>query len=279
MNYIFRLTGFVVFLIVAATLTGCKGETMKDDHTVYSNINEIPAAAWEKLSQKKIYFGHQSVGFNIIEGINALMKEYSQIKLNIVETNKLSDATKGVFAHSRVGKNRDPKSKNDEFSQVVNTIFKQYPDVAMLKYCYVDIIDKTDVSKIFDEYSTTMAEIKQKHSKLNIIHFTVPLTTTRTTWKTKLKIILGKKEIGEYDSNIKRNEYNMMLANKYSGIEPIFDLAKIESTFPDGSRCTFQKNEKSYFSLVPEYSDDGGHLNDTGRKKVAEQLLLLLVNL
>jgi len=279
MNYIFRLTGFVVFLIVAATLTGCKGETMKDDHTVYSNINEIPAAAWEKLSQKKIYFGHQSVGFNIIEGINALMKEYSQIKLNIVETNKLSDTTKGVFAHSRVGKNRDPKSKNDEFSQLVNTLFKQYPGVAMLKYCYVDIIDKTDVSKIFDEYSTTMAEIKQKHSKLNIIHFTVPLTTTRTTWKTKLKIILGKKEIGEYDSNIKRNEYNMMLANKYSGIEPIFDLAKIESTFPDGSRCTFQKNKKSYFSLVPEYSDDGGHLNDTGRKKVAEQLLLLLVNL
>jgi len=33
----------------------------------------------EKLSQKKIYFGHQSVGFNIIDGIKDIMKENPQI--------------------------------------------------------------------------------------------------------------------------------------------------------------------------------------------------------
>ena len=202
------------------------------------------------------------------------------LKLNIVETNKLADIkSKGVFAHSQVGKNREPETKINEFNQLINSKLGQQLDIAMLKLCYIDVTGKTDTIKVFDEYNNTMAKIKQKHPKLNIIHFTVPLKTTKTTWKTKLKIILGKKEIGEYDSNIKRNKYNTMLVNKYSGIEPVFDIAKIESTFLDGTRSTFQKDKKTYFSMAPEYTDDGGHLNKTGQKIVAEQLLLLLVNL
>jgi hypothetical protein len=52
----------------------------------------------------------------------------------------------------------------------------------------------------------------------------------------------------------------------------------MESTFPDGTRETFSSDEKTYYALVPEYTYDDGHLNETGRKKAAEQLLLLLVN-
>ncbi len=60
---------------------------------------------------------------------------------------------------------------------------------------------------------------------------------------------------------------------------PFFDIAKIESTFPDGTRSTFTKDGKTYYSMVPEYTHDGGHLNEMGRKKVAKQFLLLLANL
>jgi lysophospholipase L1-like esterase len=28
--------------------------------------------------------------------------------------------------------------------------------------------------------------------------------------------------------------------------------------------------------MVPEYTDDGGHLNEKGRKRVAEQMLIIL---
>ncbi len=70
-----------------------------------------------------------------------------------------------------------------------------------------------------------------------------------------------------------------MLIKQYEGKEPIFDIAKIESTFPDGTRSSFTKDGKTYYSMVPEYTYDGGHLNETGRKKVAEQLLILLAQL
>ena len=36
---------------------------------------------------------------------------------------------------------------------------------------------------------------------------------------------------------------------------------------------------KIYYSMAPEYTTDGGHLNETGRKRVAEQLLIFLANL
>ena len=112
-----------------------------------------------------------------------------------------------------------------------------------------------------------------------LIHVTVPLTTTKTTWKTWIKKLIGKKELWEYDDNIKRNEFNELLIKEYDGKEPVFDLAKVESTYPDGRRETCTHKGKTSYSLVPDYTYDGGHLNETGRKKAAEQLLILLAKL
>ena len=69
------------------------------------------------------------------------------------------------------------------------------------------------------------------------------------------------------------------LIQKYQDKNSIFDIAKIESTYTDGSRCTFKVNGTNYFSLIPEYTTDGEHLNRLGRKKVAEQLIIFLANL
>jgi hypothetical protein len=51
------------------------------------------------------------------------------------------------------------------------------------------------------------------------------------------------------------------------------------TTFPDGRRSTFTKAGETYYSMAPEYTYDDGHLNETGRKRIAEQLLVLLANL
>ncbi len=59
----------------------------------------------------------------------------------------------------------------------------------------------------------------------------------------------------------------------------MFDLARFESTLVDGRRSSFTKNETIYFSMVKEYSSDGVHLNELGRKIVAEQFLIFLAKL
>jgi len=70
-----------------------------------------------------------------------------------------------------------------------------------------------------------------------------------------------------------------MLRHAYVGREPFFDLAKLESTFPNGSQSTFTKDGNIYAALVPDYTNDGGHLNEKGRRIVAEHLLVYLAQL
>ncbi len=275
-----RLIQLIALLIVVTSIiVACgKGEKMEHKKVTYTSIKEVPETAWKSLEGKKIFFGHQSVGFNIIDGIKDVMKEHPEIKLRIVETNNPKDFDSGLFGHSRVGKNTDPDSKCDAFARYLKDGIGGKVDIAFLKFCYVDVRADSGPDKIFEYYRKTMDNLKKEYPKVKFIHFTVPLTVSKTTWKTIIKKIIGR-PTWEYDDNIKRNEYNQLLKEWYKGKEPLFDLAEIESTYPDGKRCTFEKDGKTYYSLVPEYTTDGGHLNEKGRKIVAEKLLVLLANL
>ena len=75
------------------------------------SISDIPASAWERLGQKKIFFGHQSVGNNIIAGLQKLGAENSELKLNIVRIEQFGPLGDPGFYHSDIGKNDYPKTK------------------------------------------------------------------------------------------------------------------------------------------------------------------------
>ena len=269
---------FVIF-ILSTLLISCNGKKMPKKIVQFPSIKDVPASKWETLAQKKIYFGHRSVGNNIIAGIAYLMKENDQIKLNIVETADPADIKAGLFAHSKVGENGNPPSKIEAFKGFMEEGIGEKVDIAFFKFCFVDIKSNTDIEDVFSDYKKAISQLKIKYKDTNIIHFTVPLGTTKTSWKTWIKKLMGKKEIWEYDHNIARNKFNDLIRKEYEGKEPIFDLAKIESIHPDGRMETFSRNGNEYYSLVPAYTHDGGHLNELGRKKVAEQLLILLANL
>ena len=252
---------------------------MAGQENMLENIQNVSLEKWEALSGKKIYFGHQSVGFNIIDGIRDVMSTDKRVKLKIVELDKIGRLEEPGFYHSRIGSNVDPVSKIDDFSRKMAAGIGSSADIAFFKFCFVDIGADTDVNKVFDYYKNTMSALKTKYPQTTFVHFTVPLGTTLESWKTKLKVLMGKKEIWEYDANIRKNEFNDLLREYYAGKEPVFDLAGFESTYPDQQRSTFTKNGKTYYDLAPEYTYDDGHLNEKGRKWVAEHLLLFLANL
>ena len=62
----------------------------------------------------KIYFGHQSVGLDIINGMNDIIKSSPHIRLSIRRTKDPADFDQPVFGEFPIGKNEDPKSKIDE---------------------------------------------------------------------------------------------------------------------------------------------------------------------
>lgn len=277
----FKHISLLIIFFFSALPIGCNGGKMPEKSSQFPSIKDVPDSAWKKLAQEKIYFGHQSVGNNIIDGIKNLMKKNPQIKLNIIETIDPSKFNVPIFAHSRVGKNMDPKSKIVAFGNFVKNGIGDTANIVYFKFCFVDVDAGTEIQKLFGEYKSKMLSLKKQYPKTTFIHFTVPLLRkSKTTLKSLIKRIVGKNgEFFDNEHNIKRNEFNDLLRNEFEGKEPIFDLAKAESTHPDGRMETFTKDGEKYYSLVPDYTNDGGHLNDKGRKIIAEQLLIFLANL
>ena len=261
-------------------MSNCGGGGMEESKLNYKTIKDIPATAWKKLGEKKIFFAHQSVGNNIINGIRDIMKENPNVHLNIMQISEPIALREGVFAHTNIGKNENPQSKIDAFANYMENGIGNSADFAFLKFCFVDIDNKTDIQKLFTAYKSEMAKLKNEYPKTKIIHFTVPLLRkNEPSFKNWIKGLFGKNDgFFANEHNIKRNKFNRLVVAEYKNKEPVFDLAEFESVYPDGSRETFAEDGKTYYSLVPAYTDGGGHLNETGRKKIAEQLLLFLTN-
>ena len=272
---------FMVLLMVSVLLAGAQACERNDMNEQANQIKSSPQKAeisWQKLSGHKIYFGHQSVGNNLLDGVRDIMKENPSATLRIIETDGHSDITAGTLAHSSVGKNNDPVSKIEDFRDKIDNGLGDNVDIAFFKFCFVDIDSRTDVNGFFEKYRATLAELKARYPETTFAHCTIPLLRKEEkSLKNWVKGLLGK-EGGFFDNrhNRARNEFNELLINEYQGKEPVFDLAGVTSTHSDGSRETFAIGASKYFALVPGYTDDGGHLNLTGRKIAAEQFLVFL---
>ncbi|MCW8855332.1 MAG: SGNH/GDSL hydrolase family protein [Gammaproteobacteria bacterium] len=262
----------IIFIVLL--LAGCNGDSTMTEKADLPSISDLPDSAWDKLSKKNIYFGHQSVGNNIVDGISSVVASSDSIKLNIKNINEISTYDVPVFAHSEIGENGDTNSKFKDFSKIFHEGPGDKADLAFLKLCYWDIRRKTDVVEVFNNYQKTIEDLKEQYPDTVFIHVTVPLMSHSDSFISKVKRMI-KPDNSDLD-NIKRNELNDMLKEKYSGNEPVFDVARIEATLPNGKLATFSHDGKKYYYLPDEYTNDGGHLNDHGRKHVAEQLLISL---
>ena len=224
----------------------------------------------KQASSLRIFFGHQSVGYNIIDGMSDVTKAF-----NIIESVEIPEE-EAFFLHSSIGENTKPETKINEFSEIISRIGGNC-DAAFLKFCYIDISAGTDVEALFKSYKETIEDLKDIYPEIIFIHFTAPLTTIQTGPKAIVKRILGR-SIG-VDENIQRQRYNELLRNEYSGKDLVLDIAAIESTKLNGERVQNETAGYVYYSMFHEYTDDGGHLNKKGREIVAENLIKLLSNL
>lgn len=275
-----------IILVIPALLFifSCSGGEMSHEKVTYGSLKDVPESKWQKLAQKKVFFGHQSIGDNIIAGIEDIMKTNPSIKMNIIQLKESPRTNSGSLIHDGdIGENGLPEKKIEHFTTVLNDRLPNEVDIAFMKFCFLDINAKTDLDKVLTTYSDNIRMLQVENPKTKFVHFTIPLLRKqkKNGIKSWINKMLGKKDDGFFanEHNIARNKYNQRLINQYNDKEAIFDIAGIESTFADGTRCSFKNDDNIYYSLVPDYTHDGGHLNENGRSIVAEQLLLLLVNM
>lgn len=264
--------------IISLWVLSCGGQAVGTMKVQTGSIEEVKEEAWSALGGKSIYFGHQSVGFNIMDGIEELLDKHQDIGIGIMETRSVSDFDRPVFGHSRNGENKKPDTKIEAFAELMDKGLGNKVDIACFKLCYVDIKSDTDVDALFGHYRATMSRLTAAYPETIFVHVTSPLTAVQSGPKAWIKKLLGR-PLGEVDSNIMRNRFNRMMLEEYGGKEPVFDLAALESTGTDGDLAGFSAEEDTWSSLAEEYTDDGGHLNDKGRRWIAENFLVFLAGL
>ena len=214
------------------------------------------ASSFPAAAEPRIYFGHQSVGANILQGVKEL-----GVSLSI----------KDEF----LAENGEPLRKLQNFRAAVGEGSRF--DIALVKFCYVDVNADTDARALFERYRATIAELRAKNPRTVFVHATLPLTTVQTGPKALAKRLFGRAPYGTIE-NVRREEYNKLLRTTYAGREPIFDLARVESIAPDGSMVTVTWNGLTVPAMSPAYTDDGGHLNARGRAIAAQEFVTVLVS-
>jgi hypothetical protein len=235
---------------------------------------DVTDAQWAALAARRIFFGHQSVGANIMDGVTAVLAARPDIPLRIVDNPMIDPLPATGIYHARIGTNRDPASKADAFAALVDGL---RPDVALFKYCYVDVAPDTDAHALFEDYRRRIRELRSRHPDLLVGHVTMPLTAYES-WKSLFKARLRRK-VTQRDFGVIRNRYNRLLLQAYAGEEPVFDLARLESTRRDGSRVFFKRADQYVYGLDPTFSDDGAHLDTASRMRIAESFLAFLARL
>jgi hypothetical protein len=235
----------------------------------------LPALSDEQIVQladKKIFFGHQSVGRNIVQGIEEIAAADSRIKLKIVHSDQPQLVTGPALVEFDIGMNGEPQSKNNAFVAILSRGMGMQGGITLFKYCYVDFTPSTDVDKLFSSYQEQVTDIQRSYPHLKLIHVTVPLKVSEPAIKASIKHLLGR--VTAQDLNAKRSDFNERLRKTYGGSQSaLFDLAEVESTHLDGSRESAVWNGKVVYALAPEFTNDGGHLNALGRRVVATRFL------
>lgn len=225
------------------------------------------------LNSLRVFFGHQSVGRDILEGVREIIATHAGLHLQVVHTDRPGSLPTPALAEFELGANGDPPSKNRQFAEIVSRGIGQQGYIALLKYCFVDVRSGTNVNKVFADYRELVDQLQSAYPKLLLIHVTLPLTVVEPGPKTWLKSAMGRPN--PRNDNMQRDLYNRLLRSTYPA-NRIFDLALAEATLPDGSRSFFPASGRHIDTLAPIYTDDGGHLNAIGRRRAALALLQTL---
>lgn len=227
------------------------GTSGGDDATLAGRLQTLHGAA--------IYFGHNSVGWNIVGGLGGVLDEQADPKPRVVETDQPGDVSAGVFAHSGIGGNGAPAAKIASFQNLMTGALGGKVDLAFMKFCFVDFTDATwddpaKVDALLATYQQMVSAVHAAHPALKIVHVTVPLSP------------------GDDVNNARRERISQELRDLYGS--DVFDLARIESTDPTThQRITGANGPRLYSGWK---GDDSGHLNAAGSRAIALELIAFL---
>ena len=216
------------------------------------------------------------MGADLLAGIEDLGRANGRVEAQISSLGHAATTTHPlVIIHQRVGANREPLTKIAAFHDILASPAGAGFDVALLKFCYVDIASLGDAERLWGHYEPAIEQLSAVHRSTRLVHCTTPLRLLPGGPYAWLRRALRRKHPG-FEANRARDWFNERLRQRYASCGRLFDLAALESRHSDGRRC--DRNHRGVIapSLAPEWTYDGGHLNERGRTMAAAAFLEFL---
>ena len=97
---------------VASLAFGCGNEMpTRPSHEPMPALASVSAEDWQRLAERRMFFAHQSVGANVIDGMAAVLRDHPQIPLRVIEISSNTVMKGPGLYHKRVGQNGKPATK------------------------------------------------------------------------------------------------------------------------------------------------------------------------
>jgi hypothetical protein len=213
---------------------------------------------------------------NLLDGV-AQFAATAGVPVRIAQAPSAGNVAPATLGHSFLAVNGDPYGKMQAFERAMGPQAAGL-GIALVKLCYLDFTADTDAKALFARYRSMIERLREGHPGTVFVHVTVPLTGVQGGSMALVKRLLGRAPYGIRE-NLRREEYNALLRQAYRGSEPIFDLARVESTAVDGRAVTVNWHGRTIPVMAPAYTDDGGHLNVAGKQRAARELIAVLAAL
>ncbi|MBI4137517.1 chitobiase/beta-hexosaminidase C-terminal domain-containing protein [Candidatus Roizmanbacteria bacterium] len=282
---------------VTINVTSSTNSALIFDHTdvvAPQDMSRIPIQYLDIARNRRVFFRHASIGFNIWDGLECMMSSSpasfctrnapagtfinDPVRYTIPNFAKFSTTSQWVEeCHSLNLNNCNPISheKSGYFLQRLNgeswpstdypeVVDTSQMDIVMFKFGNVDDQSTSSIATWYftqGHQYTDIYDLKayaDTHSNQTMVFWSMPLG--RLVSNTSMT----------FNQNIRTVAQNEDLI--------LFDLADITSHLPDGASCT---NVSGIPNLCDEYTDEvnGGHLNGYGKARVTQALWAFMARL
>jgi hypothetical protein len=211
-------------------------------------FDALDDAAKARVRGARVFFGHQSVGANILSGATDLGFRSRSVA-------RASDLAGPGWGEAEIAENHLPLKKVASFDAlVVGQDLGARADVVGMKLCWVDFYEPEKTAGLTEAYAAEMDRIRAKYPETGIFHVTPPLATK------------------EPKENADRVAFGKWLVATYGARDVVLDLQAVESTAPDGRACEVG----GVPALCPAYAEDDGHLNREGSSRAARAFVVAI---
>lgn len=226
--------------------------------------DEMDLATYNAALSKRTVFGHQSVGWQVLQGVEMWADELGAPDPTFPDYEGGGlPGSGGFLGHFYCGTNGNSFTKTAEFlSHLLNGLASQV-DIVVLKFCYADLRSGSGYTpqQMFDDYKAWVDAVESQFPQLTVIYATTA-------------IVMGENSDGA--NNGLRQTYNNLVRAEYGASGRLWDVADIESTDPNGNKILYGGVESLYSGYA---SPDQRHIYGLGRTTVSAPLLQLIAQL